>query len=153
MDIELKFATESVLEAGPSEALTVDPRTPVGDVLRLMRNCISGSVLIVQADRLLGIFTERDALRLMARGGDLSVPVSSVMVENPVTIHCDATIAQAILRMSSGGYRRLPVLDSAGRVNGVVQVSGIIHYLAELFPKTVYTQPPAAEAAAQRDGA
>lgn len=153
MDIELKFSTESVLEAGPLDSLIVDPSMPLGDVLRLMRNCVSGSVLVCAGDQLRGIFTERDALRLMTRGFDLEAPVSSVMVEQPITIRSDSTIAQAILRMSSGGYRRLPIVDGSGRATGTVQVAGIIHFLAELFPRTVYNQPPVNEPVAyEREG-
>ncbi|MBS0207588.1 MAG: CBS domain-containing protein [Planctomycetes bacterium] len=153
MDIELRFSTESVLEAGPLDSLTVDPRLSIEHVLRLMRNYVSGSVLVCSDGQLLGIFTERDALRLMARGCDMSAPISTAMVENPITIRSDSSIAQAILRMSSGGYRRLPIVDGNGCATGVVQVAGIIHFLAELFPRTVYNQPPVNEPVAyEREG-
>ncbi|HEX3869926.1 MAG TPA: CBS domain-containing protein [Pirellulales bacterium] len=145
MDIELQVSTDTIEQAGPTEPLIVDPKATVRDVFRIMRAQLSGSVLICKDKKLLGIFTERDALRLMARGGNLDAPIESVMVEKPITIRPGASISQAILRMSSGGYRRLPIVDGTGWAAGVLQVSGIIHYLAELFPNTIYNLSPAAE--------
>lgn len=146
MDIELQFATETIEHAGPVEALTVSPEASLRSVLRTMRTYLTGCVLITRDERLVGIFTERDALRLMARGCDLEAPIANYMVANPVSIRSGATIAQAILRMSSGGYRRLPIVDEQGRPTGVIPVAGIVHYLAELFPKTVFNMSPEPEA-------
>ena len=44
--------------------------------------------------------------------------------------------------MSGGGFRRLPIVDEAGSVHGVLKVSGLLHYLVEHFPKIVHTLPP-----------
>jgi hypothetical protein len=44
--------------------------------------------------------------------------------------------------MSVGGFRRLPIVDDQGNVEGVLKVSGLLHYLVEHFPKVVYTLPP-----------
>ncbi|HEX4129482.1 MAG TPA: CBS domain-containing protein [Pirellulales bacterium] len=145
MDIELQVSTDTVEQAGVVEPLVVEPGTAIRDVLRLMRAYLSGSVLICRDGKLLGIFTERDALRLMARGGSMDAAIETVMIERPVTIRPGASISHAILRMSSGGYRRLPIVDSSGCAVGIIQVSGIIHYLAELFPNTIYNLHPAAE--------
>lgn len=78
----------------------------------------------------------------MARGGDLDAPVESVMIRNPATIDARASVAEAVERMSSGGYRRLPIVDGQRRPLGVVHVGGIVHWLAEHFPRTIYNQPP-----------
>ncbi|HWA98954.1 MAG TPA: CBS domain-containing protein [Pirellulales bacterium] len=153
MDIELQVSTDTVEQAGPVEPLVVEPSTPIREVFRLMRVYSAGSVLVCRDAKLVGIFTERDALRLMARGGPMDAAISSVMVERPVNIRPGALIAQAILRMSSGGYRRLPIVDSTGCAVGIIQVSGIIHYLAELFPNTIYNLSPTAEPVThQREG-
>ena len=92
--------------------------------------------------KLLGVFTERDALRLLADGGSLDVPVAEKMVQSPVTVRKTDTVAQAISLMSSGGFRRLPIVDQAGNIEGVLKVSSLLHYLVEHFPKVIYTLPP-----------
>lgn len=91
---------------------------------------------------LIGIFTERDALRLMATGADLNQPIRNVMSSPPATIPHDATVGKAIRAMAEGGYRHLPIVDAKQEPTGVVAVHGIVHYLVDHFPETVYNLPP-----------
>jgi CBS domain-containing protein len=101
-----------------------------------------------------GIFTERDAVRLLAGSADLEVPIEQVMVREVVTLAQRDTVAKAIAMMWEGGYRRLPILDEAGRPVGMLGVAGILHFMVEHFPDVVYTLPPQPHAASQeRDGA
>jgi CBS domain-containing protein len=153
VDIRLNLQSESVEHAAPAEPLTVEPDTPVRDVLALLKEHNVGSLLICREGVLVGIFTERDALRLMAKDADLTVPIESVMVADPVTCHAESTVAAAIQEMSAGGYRRLPIVDDEGRAIGVIKTSGIVHYLVEHFPSAVYNLPPVTEPGTQeREG-
>jgi CBS domain-containing protein len=158
VDLELNLTTESVELASPLPPLSVAPETPIREVFARLKGEGRGSVLVCRDGVLMGIFTERDALRLMANSlaqgsAKLDAPVETVMVRNPATIEQTATVADAVERMSSGGYRRLPIIDRERRPVGVVQVSGIVHYLAEHFPKTIYNQPPKSHAVnQQREG-
>lgn len=142
MDFQLDLETETVEHCYPSEPLCAAPTDSVRAVLRQLQQARTGVAMICAAERLVGIFTERDALRLLADGANLDAPVSSVMVEKPVTLRKADTVAHAIGLMSAGGFRRLPIVDDEGRVRGVLKVSGILHYLVEHFPKVVYTLPP-----------
>lgn len=153
MDLELNLTTESVGLASPLPPISVAPETPLRQVFERLKGEGRGSVLICRNGALVGIFTERDALRVMAAGGDLDAPIESVMVRNPATLDSTATVADAIEKMSEGGYRRLPIIDGQRKPVGVLQVSGIVHYLAEHFPKTIYNQPPVAHSVTQhREG-
>lgn len=98
--------------------------------------------MVCQDRRLVGVFTERDALRLLADGANLDIPVAEVMIRNPVTVRKADTVARAISLMAGGGFRRLPIIDEQGNVEGVLKVSGLLHYLVEHFPKIVHTLPP-----------
>jgi CBS domain-containing protein len=111
-------------------------------VLRLLQANKTGAAMICLSGKLQGIFTERDALRLLSDGADLNVPVATVMIKNPVTLRPTDTVAHAIGLMSAGGFRRLPIVDADGRLSGVLKVSGILRHLVEHFPKIVYTLPP-----------
>jgi len=144
VDIELNLTTETVDHASPSRPVCVRRDMPLGEAFRQMRNQSPGCLLVCEEGVLVGIFTERDALRIMAKGGDLDVPLEKVMIHSPATVGAQATVAAAIRKMSSGGYRRLPIVDGQGRPVGVVEVSGIVHYLVQHFPKTIYNQPPVA---------
>ena len=153
VDLELNLTTESVELASPAPPFCVAPQTPRRAVVQQLKAEGRGSVLVCRDDVLVGIFTERDALGVMARGGSLDAPVETVMVRNPATLDAKATVADAVERMASGGYRRLPIIDVERRPVGVVQASGIVHYLAEHFPQTIYNQPPVSHPGAQdREG-
>ena len=153
MDLELNLTTETVELASPLPAVCVAPETPIREVFERLKGEGRGSVLVCRDGRLVGIFTERDALRLMARGGNLDARIETVMVRDPATLSATASMAEAVERMSCGGYRRMPIVDREHRPVGVVQVSGIVHYLAEHFPKTIYNQPPVSHSVTQhREG-
>jgi CBS domain-containing protein len=71
-----------------------------------------------------------------------------------VTILSSDTVGVAIAKMSSGGYRRLPLVDEENRPVGMLKVSGILRFLVEHFPKMVYTLPPSPHhRMQQREGA
>jgi CBS domain-containing protein len=153
VDIELNLTTETVDQASPVEPVCVPGELSLREAFQTMRRHHAGSLLICRDGVLAGIFTERDALRLMARGADLDLPLEKVMTRSPATISAEATVADAIRKMSSGGYRRLPIVDGKGHPVGIVRVSGIVHYLVQHFPKTIYNQPPVAYPATQhREG-
>ena len=142
MDVFVSLDSDPVGSAYPAQPLATTPNATVADVLQLLRAQNTGAVLVCDEDQLQGIFTERDALRLMAEGADLSESISKVMSRELVTISATETVAAAIRKMSAGGYRHLPIVDSAGRPTGVAAVHGIVHYLVDHFPETIYNLPP-----------
>jgi CBS domain-containing protein len=153
MDIGLNLNVEAIQEAEDHPPLCVDPGASVRGTLELLKVQGEGSVLICRDGRLAGIFTERDALRMLAGGDDLDVPVGQVMTRDPVTLRPGDTLATAISLMSTNGYRRLPVVDSEGRPLGMVMAAGIVHWLVEHFPKAVYNLPPVSNPATrEREG-
>jgi CBS domain-containing protein len=143
----LNLNTETAAAVYLEEPLVVAPDDPVGDVLKLMISRQASCVLICDNKQLLGIFTDRDALRWMARSAeDTSMtqdrPISRCMTGNPVSLRSSASVGKAIRMMSAGRYRHLPVVDSQGATAGQASVRGIIRYLVEHFPDTIYTLPP-----------
>jgi CBS domain-containing protein len=126
----------------------------VRDVLVLMKQHNTGCVLVCEQEKLVGIFSQRDVLRLLALEADLGVLLETVMTRNPVTLKEGDTVATAIARMTAGGYRHLPIVDGEGRPTGLLKVRGIVHYLVEHVPKTIYNLPPDPKMVAQtREGA
>jgi hypothetical protein len=64
------------------------------------------------------------------------------------------TVGAAIEMMSAGGYRHLPIVDDQGVPLAVAAVQGIVHYLVDHFPQTIYTLPPEpGKTYADREGA
>jgi len=154
VDFQLSLENEGVGAAYPDQPLAASADETVGTVMQLLRAQRTGAVLLCDGPKLVGIFTERDALKQMASGADLSVPVRTVMSEGPATISANATVGDAIRMMAEGGYRHLPIIDQNGEPKGVLAARGIVHYLVDHFPETVYNLPPDSKAAPKaREGA
>lgn len=154
VDFQLSLESEGVASAYPDQPLAAAASDSIGQVMQLLRAQRTGAMLICDGPKLVGIFTERDALRLMARRADFSAPVRDVMSSPPTIVASDATVAEAIRVMAEGAYRHLPIVTPEGKPVGVVTVFGIVHYLVDHFPETVYNLPPHPNAAPrEREGA
>src|SRR5262245_25386025 len=108
-----------------SDLLTVEPTLPIADAAVRMASRNVGTVLVMDADRLIGILTERDVLRAVAAGFDGSLPVSQWMTPGPETIDDDDTIEQAAVLMIHGGFRHLPVF-SGGKPVGILSIRDLV---------------------------
>jgi CBS domain-containing protein len=87
---------------------------------KAMRERHVGSTLIVDAHQhLIGIFTGRDAVKLLARGHSGTAALSHAMTANPLTVTPDQKAIDALRIMSDGGFRHVPVIEH-GRIWGVV---------------------------------
>jgi signal-transduction protein with cAMP-binding, CBS, and nucleotidyltransferase domain len=143
MDLAKNLKIDSVSRLHPGPPWMVGPAQTVAEAVALMRREQVGCLLVCAAERVTGIFTERDLLRrVLAAGKPLTTPVSECMTPDPVTVHPKEPIGAAVRRMEEGGYRHLPVVDEAGRPVGVLSVKRIVHYLVEHFPVIVYNLPP-----------
>jgi len=109
----------SILE--PRKLIFAAPEASVTDAARLMDKNKVGAVLVVQDGRLVGIFTERDAVcRVMAPGSDpATTRLTEVMTANPITVSPDETFGYALLLMHDNGFRHVPVVEN-DRAIGVI---------------------------------
>ena len=142
MDFQLHLETESVEQTHPTSPVCVAPTDSIRHVMRVLKSSATSAAMVCREGKLEGIFTERDALRQLADGSDLDVPVSTVMVKGPVSIRMTDSVGKAISLMASGKFRQVPVVDAQGHVTGVVGVAGVLRYLVEHFPRIIYTLPP-----------
>lgn len=130
--IERSLVKGLVSSLEPRPPLTVSPDQAVGEVLTLMVERHVGCVIVERDDKVLGIFSERDALDRLnvdfARLADR--PVSQFMTPSPETVDSDARIAFAVHKMDVGGYRHLPVM-SEGRLSGVISVRDVLRYVTQ----------------------
>ena len=142
MGSQLNLHTETLQQVVTSDPVCLDPLTPVREAFERMKEQQRGAVLICREGKLVGIFTERDALALMADAVDLDLPIERVMTPDPVALSEQDTLGAAITKMAHGGYRRLPIVDAEGRPVGFLKVGSILHFLVDHFPSTVYNLPP-----------
>jgi CBS domain-containing protein len=115
----LGLPIRSVVE--PRKLVVADPQTSVGEAARMMKEGKVGAVLVVEGGRLVGIFTERDAVyRVMAPGREPdATPLAEVMTPEPKTVAPDESFGYALLLMHEHGIRHVPVVED-GRPVGVV---------------------------------
>jgi CBS domain-containing protein len=121
---------EHLDELGAPAPLTVGPDMPVDTAIARMQETGADCVLVTVEDRLVGIFTDRDAV-LKAAGKHLDAfHVRDFMTVDPVVLRSDDPIALAIHKMAVGGFRHIPIVED-GRPTGVVTARDVFDHLAE----------------------
>jgi CBS domain-containing protein len=95
--------------------LKAAPETLVSKAAKLMAAKNVGAIMVVEADCLVGIFTERDiAFRVVARGLDpQATRLADVMTRAPQTVDPDKPFGYALLVMQENGFRHLPVVQDS----------------------------------------
>jgi CBS domain-containing protein len=142
--LESALANTALSEVVSQPALMVSAETTLADTIHLMQQERRACVLIMQNDRLAGIFTERDILMKVA-GQPLDLihtPVSMSMTADPFTLPADANVAFALSKMVLEGFRHIPLIDDAGRPTAVVSMRNLIEYLGEIYSRELLTMPP-----------
>lgn len=102
----------------PKKALTLPPTASVTAAAELMATRNTGAVMVVDDGRLVGIFTERDALfRVIAQRRDPTVtPLREVMTVDTRTVGPDDSYGYALVLMQEGGFRHAPVVEHGAPV-------------------------------------
>jgi CBS domain-containing protein len=95
--------------------------TTIAAASRTMKKHDIGALMVVDGGRLVGIFTERDAVfRVLAEGKNpAKTALADVMTTRPKTIAPDRAIDEALLMMHDGGFRHVPVVDG-GKPLGMI---------------------------------
>ena len=114
-----------------TKLVTAEPAESTRDVLRRMVEANVGAVLVCEGPALVGIFTERDVLKLAEAGASFdSLPIGEVMTASPVTCTADDEIFAVAGLMRERKIRHVPVVEGEN-VHGVVSVRDILAFLME----------------------
>ncbi len=119
----------------------------VRDTLTKLREERHNVCLIVDdAGTLVGIFTERDALRKVAptlsgAEGVLEQSIDSVMTANPISVSPETSAAEALALMNSNHFRNLPAVKADGTIVGNMTHQAVISYLASRYPVEILNRP------------
>ena len=107
---------------------SLSPTATVRDALQLMADRNIGSVLIMQGEALLGIFTERDYARKLALKGLASAdtPLADGMTAKLYVVSPRQTVQECMGIMTQAKIRRLPVV-SDGAVQGLVSIGDLVN--------------------------
>jgi CBS domain-containing protein len=117
----------------PSDAIhSVGPDTMVTECVREMAAAKIGALLVMDGERLVGIFTERDALnKVLGAGLDpRSTKVSKAMTKDPYCVPPTTTVGAAMQVVTQRRFRHLPVVQD-GKVLAVLSSGDLTHWLVK----------------------
>lgn len=152
---ELKEPLSELPELQP--VVTLPPNATVREAVNEMTSKRVGIVLVVEDEKLAGVFSERDVLRKVV-GTDVDIdatPISDLMTKDPECLSEADPLVYALHQMSMGGYRHIPLIDENGAPTAVVSMRDIVGFLASLHPDQIMKLPghPSQAITSTRDGA
>ncbi|WP_366653712.1 CBS domain-containing protein [Fodinicurvata sp. EGI_FJ10296] len=116
----------SILQVKGSAVYSVTPDATVREAAATMAERKVGALLVMDKDeRLLGLVSERDFVRVIARQGDIASTVGEVMTAEVYTCAPSDSISDLMHTMTERRIRHLPVMN-AGRVVGMVSIGDVV---------------------------
>ncbi len=116
------------------DVLAVLPSHSLAEAAQVMVERDVGAAMVVEKGELMGIITERDLLRALARSlVPWNTPVSDCMTSDPITIEPEVPAEEAVRAMVDKGFRHLPVLKD-GEIVGIVSMRDLVTQLTQSFP-------------------
>ena len=112
------------------DLLSVEPGVSLTEVAKRMVDKDVGAVLVMEEGRLVGILTERDVLRAVARGTAETSVVADWMTRDPDTLGPDESTQHAAVLMIHGGFRHLPVTED-DEVVGMLSIRDLMRVVLE----------------------
>lgn len=128
-----------ILEGKKTAAIiSVSPDVSVYEALELMAAREVSAVLVLEANRLVGIFTERDYARKLALKGRTSKQtlVSEMMTQNLLTISPSQTVEDVMEIMTENRFRHLPVVER-GQLIGIVTIGDAVKAVIDAQQQTI----------------
>lgn len=113
-------------------AVTDSPDDTLSEAAAKMRQQQTGSLLVMDGDKLSGIVTERDVLRIVGEGQDpKNVNLRDAMTSDVVTVRPESSIQEAARIMFDKWFRHLPVTTDDGKVVGIISLRDLLTLVAE----------------------
>lgn len=123
-----------ILKAKGDLVFTATPSETVSAICALLHSRRVGAMIIMEGDRVAGIVSERDVVRVMAEQGAsaLQQPVSSCMTRDVVFATPNETVNSLLSRMTDRRLRHLPVCEGE-RLIGIVSIGDLVkHKISEV---------------------
>ena len=123
----MKTAAEILKSKAKQAVHTIAPGDSVFDALRLMADKDIGALLVMEADRIVGIVTERDYARkivLMSRSSK-ETPVREIMTSAVMYVRPGQTSEECMVLMTENRLRHLPVMDG-DRLLGLISIGDLV---------------------------
>jgi CBS domain-containing protein len=118
---------KEILQGKSQSVLSISPEASVLDALKLMSDKEVGALVVLEGERLAGIFSERDYARKVILHGKASkdTPVREIMTQKVVCVRPDQSVEDCMALMTDKRIRHLPVLQD-NRVIGVISIGDVV---------------------------
>jgi len=130
---------KDLLKGKGNEVWSATADTSVYAALQQMAEKNIGALVVLDADGLIGIFSERDYARKVILKGKASreTPLSEIMTRKPFTVSPDQTLAECMALMTAKHIRHLPVMDG-GKLVGVISIGDVVKDIMKDQAETIY---------------
>jgi CBS domain-containing protein len=122
----------ALLERKGTAVHAVDSTVSIAEAVAEMNRHRIGSIVVLEGNRLAGIFTERDVLRRVVGEGVAPnlMRVADVMTKNLITITPETTVEETMVIFAEKRCRHLPVIEE-GRLIGLISIGDISRWVAD----------------------
>jgi len=129
--VERALAEEPVTAIHHTPFTAVPPDTPVEEAIELMAQKGISCLLVEEDEKLIGVFSERDALMKVALDLEelADSPISEFMTRNPIYVNETSASASALCVMAVSGYRHVPIIDLDEKIKGIVSPQRVTEFL------------------------
>jgi CBS domain-containing protein len=125
-------AVKNILETKGNATFTITPDTSVYHALELMVEKNVSALLVMENDKLAGIFTERDYARKVALKGKSSKDtlIADIMTRDLITVTSSSSIDECMQLMTGKYIRHLPVVDE-GKLAGIISIGDVVRCIIQ----------------------
>ncbi len=122
----------SILKTKSNITFSITPETSVYNALVIMVEKNVSALLIVEDEKLTGIFTERDYARKVILQGKASkdITIGEIMTENPITVSPESSIDDCMRIMTNKFIRHLPVVKD-DHIVGIISIGDVVKHIIE----------------------
>ena len=128
------MTVRAILASKGHEIISVSPEATLASAVRLLSERRIGAVLVLTGDKLEGILSERDIVRVIGvRGASaLDVPIAEVMTRKVVVCKLSETVATIMETMTTGKFRHMPVIDD-DKIVGFISIGDVVKWRVNEF--------------------
>jgi len=122
------YLVEDILKMKGSDVVTVAPDIPIQEALKIMGEKNIGALVVLQGDKVIGIFSERDLARKII-GKDacsLVTRVRDIMTTPVTTVTLASSIEDCMSLMTEKRFRHLPVVDD-DVLRGIISIGDVVN--------------------------
>lgn len=130
------MTVRAILDSKGHHIVSIEPDITLSEAVKILSERRIGAVLVIRNQRIEGILSERDVVRVLGtRGaGALDEPVHEVMTRKVVGCHEKDTVAMIMERMTTGKFRHLPVMDGE-QIVGLISIGDVVKWRVMEFER------------------